>query len=112
MTSEQVLSKAKLYTLWRVGAEEANEIGGHYVGVIGRLKAGKTEAEANSELNRIAEQMKKQYDDARGWRVVTTSLAKDALGAANDQLSLLMVGALLVLVIAPCWHRFVRHDRL
>jgi putative ABC transport system permease protein len=100
VTSKQVLSKAKLYTLWRVGAKEANEISGHYAGVIARLKTGKTEAEANSELNHIAEQMEKQYDDARGWRVLTTSLAKDALGAANDQLSLLMVGALLVLVIA------------
>jgi putative ABC transport system permease protein len=100
VASERMLAKPKLYTLWRVGANEANQIGGHYAGVVGRLKAGVSEAQANAELNRFAENMEKQYDDALGWRVITVPMAKAFLGSATEQLSLLMAGALLVLLIA------------
>jgi putative ABC transport system permease protein len=100
VASEKMLSKPKLYTLWRLGADEANQIGGHYAGVVGRLKAGVSEAQANAELNRIAENMEKQYEDALGWRVITVPVAKAFLGSATEQLTLLMAGALLVLLIA------------
>src|SRR3954466_3703120 len=51
--------------------ETANDArGGHYINVVGRLKAGVTVLQARAELTLIADQLAKQYPDPqKGWGI-------------------------------------------
>lgn len=92
--------RVEFYSLWRLGAKEAQELGGHYTGVVGRLAPGRTLQEAHAELNTIAVRMEQEHpDQSTGWRVLTDTLADAWLGDASRRLYLLLGGVALVLLI-------------
>lgn len=89
-----------VYTLWRLGESEAQQIGGHYTGVIARLAAGRTIQGAHAELNTIAERLEQEYpDNSTGWRVIVDPLLDRVVGDAGKRLYLLLGGVALVLLI-------------
>lgn len=93
-------SSIEAFTLWRLGADEAQQIGAHYTGVVARLKDGHTIDQAHAELNAIAVRLDDEYPaQSMGWRVLTQSLAESALGDAGRRLYLLLGGVVLVLLI-------------
>lgn len=62
--------KIDLFTPAVFSAEERQDHGGHYISVIGRLKAGVTVEQARSEMNVIAGRLAKQFPDTnKGWGV-------------------------------------------
>jgi putative ABC transport system permease protein len=66
-------SKIDVWTPMAFKPEEtANDArGGHYINVVGRLKAGVTVAQARAELTLIADQLAKQYPDPqKGWGIL------------------------------------------
>lgn len=92
--------RTEFYSLWRLGAREAQQIGAHYTGVVGRLAPGRTLETALAELNTIAERMEQEYpDQSTGWRVLADPLADALLGDASRRLYLLLGGVALVLLI-------------
>jgi predicted permease len=59
-----------LWTPMAFNAGQAQQHGSHYISVIGRLKAGATPEQANTEMNTIAAQLSEQFPDSNaGWRV-------------------------------------------
>ena len=93
-------ARTEFHVLWRPGADEAQQIGAHYTGVIGRLAPGATMEAAHAELNLIAERLEEEYpDQSTGWRVLTQPLADALLGDASKRLYLLLGGVALVLLI-------------
>jgi len=88
----------EVYTLWRPGAEEAKGIGGHYTGVVARMKPGVTVDQALTEMNTIDLRVEKEFpDNSMGWRSLVKPLAEDMLGDASKRLYLLLGGVALVL---------------
>ncbi|HUG97662.1 MAG TPA: ABC transporter permease [Gammaproteobacteria bacterium] len=91
---------AEVYTLWRPGEREAQQMGAHYAGVIGRLAPGRTIEAARSELNTIAERLEQEFpEEATGWRVIIDPLLDRVLGDAGKRIYLLLGGVALVLLI-------------
>lgn len=90
----------EVYTLWRLGDSEAQQIGAHYTGVVARLAPGRTIEGAHAELDTIAERLEREYPDASaGWRVLTYPLLERVVGDAGKRLYLLLGGVVLVLLI-------------
>lgn len=90
----------EVYTLWRLGSDEAQQMGAHYTGVVARLAPGRTIEGAHAELTTIAERLDSEYpDSSMGWRIVTEHLADSMLGDAGKRLFLLFGGVVLVLLI-------------
>lgn len=91
---------AEVYTLWRIGESEAQQMGAHYAGVIARLAPGRTIEGARSELNTIAERLAQEFpEEATGWRVIVDPLLDRVLGDAGKRIYLLLGGVALVLLI-------------
>jgi putative ABC transport system permease protein len=91
----------EVYALWRVTAEEKQNHGGHYTGVVGRLAPGRTLEGAQAELDTIAARLERELGGSNvGWRTKVTYFADDLLGEARGRLLLLLAGVGLVLLIA------------
>src|SRR5215475_1470856 len=82
-------------------AEE--ERGNHVVTVLGRLRPGVTIAQADAELNSVAEQLERQYPKSNaGWRVRLTSI-KDWIVNSDSRTSLyVMMTAAGLLLLGAC----------
>lgn len=94
-------SDVDLWTLWRVTADEANQHGGHYIGVIARLASGVLPKSANTELDGIAAQLEKALPDSNtGWRTIVEPLPDVLFGDARTRLLMLLAGVGLVLLIS------------
>ncbi len=90
-----------LWTLWRVSAEEANQHGGHYIGVIARLAPGVTPEGAHTELDGIAANLERSLPDSNtGWRTIVQPLPDVMFGDARTRLLMLLGGVGLVLLIS------------
>lgn len=75
----------------------------HDYSVIGRLKPGVTVAQAQSELNMIAERLAKQYPATnQGWSVRTETLLKGINGDLTPLYMDLIQGATLFLLLVVC----------
>ena len=76
--------------------------GGHYLYVAGRLKAGVTLPQAQSELQSIEEALQKQFPDAnKGWNSRIIPMQEDLAG--NFRLALLVLfGAVVLIFLIAC----------
>ena len=68
----------------------------YYLRVIGRLKSGSTEQEAQAELGAIASQVEQQYPSSKSNVARVTTLKKSIVG--DSDLSCLAVGAVLFFI--------------
>jgi putative ABC transport system permease protein len=81
-------------------AADANDLNGHWLRIIGRLARGVTMAQAQGELDAFGSSLATTYaDQAKGWRLVSQSLSDALLRQLWQFFSLLMAGALFVLLI-------------
>ena len=75
--------------------------GGHYLGGIGRLKAGTSLAAAQADLNAIAARAEQQFPDSNsGWDTTLSSLQEAAVGRIRPALLTLTAAVGFVLLIA------------
>ena len=81
-------------------AADASDLSGHWLRITGRLARGVTMAQAQGELDAIGSSLAATYaDQAKGWRLVSQSLSDAMLHQLWQFFSLLMAGALFVLLI-------------
>jgi putative ABC transport system permease protein len=81
-------------------AEDKQNHGGHYLGVVARLKPGVTVAQAGSELSIIAASLEKQLPDSnKGWHVIVKAALDDTVGSVRPQLYSLLAAVGFLLLI-------------
>lgn len=77
-----------------------NQRGSHYMEGIGRLKPGKTPAEAQAEMNTLVAEVGREHGGYEGWHMLVIPLYRDVVGA-DERMLLVLLGAVgLVLLIA------------
>ena len=82
--------------------EERQNHGGHYIGVVGRLKEGVTLEQARAELETIALRLAQQFPDTNtGWGVKLTPMLESAVGDVRPILFSLL-GAVGFLLLIAC----------
>ena len=82
-------------------AADAQQHGGHYISVIGRLKAGVTPEQANTDLNTIAARLSEQFPNTNtGWRVSVSPMQEYNVRDIRPALLVLLGAVALVLLIA------------
>jgi putative ABC transport system permease protein len=90
--------------LWKPMAfttQEAQNHGGHWLSVIGRLKPGATEDQARTEMVAIAGRLAAQYPDANtGWSLKLMSLLEFTVRSVKPALIVLLCAVAFVLLIA------------
>src|ERR1700732_3656746 len=75
--------------------------GGHYVGVVGRLKPGVTRQQAQAEMDSIQGALQTQFpDDNKGWNIWIVPLQEDVVGDTRTELLVLLGAVGLVFLIA------------
>jgi len=85
----------------RIFSQSSSRRGGHYLTILGRLKAGVTGAQAQAELTSIEEGLEKQFpDDNKGWSVRLIPIREDLLGDVRPALLVLLGAVGLVFLIA------------
>ena len=72
----------------------------YYLRVIGRLKPGATEQEAQAELGAIASQVEQQYPSSKSKVARVTRLKKSIVGSSELSLSVLLGAVFFILLIA------------
>ncbi len=73
----------------------------HYLRAIGRLRAGVSIAQAQADLNAVAERLGRQYPDTNaGHGVRVLGLVEDMTGGSRQFLAVLMGAAIFVLLLA------------
>ena len=76
--------------------------GSHFLGVVGRLKAGASIEAARAEMTAIAARLEAQYPDTnKGWGVVATPLLEASVGNVRPLITLLL-GAVGVVLLVAC----------
>jgi putative ABC transport system permease protein len=100
---DPLLSRSELWIPAAYTAEKIADHDNHYLNVIARLKSGTSQAQAQSELNVIAQWLQKQYpidDQDRGFRLqpLTTALLGDQ--RVGLRMMLAAVGFLLLIACA------------
>ncbi len=75
--------------------------GAHFCNAVGRLKPGVSIAQADADLNSIAERLAQQYPNTnRPWRIATKSLHNEIVGNSRTSLLVLFGAVFFVLLIA------------
>ena len=75
--------------------------GAHFCNAVGRLKTGVSIAQADADLNAIAERLAQQYPNTnRPWRIATKSLHDEIVGTSRTSLLVLFGAVFFVLLIA------------
>ena len=83
-------------------SDERQNHGGHYIGVVGRLKEGVTLEQARAELDTIALRLAQQFPDTNtGWGVKLTPMLESAVGDVRPILFSLL-GAVGFLLLIAC----------
>ena len=79
---------------------DPNDRGSHYMEAIGRLKSGKTPAEAQAEMNAVVTEVGREHGRNGGWHMLVIPLYREIVGA-DERMLLVLLGAVgLVLLIA------------
>src|SRR5215813_14217136 len=73
---------------------------GFFLPVVGRLKPGVTRAQAQADLDVIANQIEKQFPDMAGYGVNVVPVLENTVGPIRRALMILFVAVLFVLLIA------------
>ncbi|MBO0861662.1 MAG: ABC transporter permease [Chloracidobacterium sp.] len=73
---------------------------GFFLPVVGRLKSGVTRAQAQADLDVIANQIEKQFPDMAGYGVNVVPMLENTVGPIRRSLMVLFVAVLFVLLIA------------
>jgi len=79
-----------------------SERGAHFLGAIGRLKAGATLAQANADATAVAAGLEKQYPDENGHLGLALQSASEALVGDVRQSLLLLLGAVGFVLLIAC----------
>jgi predicted permease len=72
-----------------------------YLNTVGRLANGVTAAQANAELDRLAQIQEQRFPDLQGWRMTVTPLADEIVGSARPVL-LAILGAVACVLLVAC----------
>ena len=97
----QFPARAEIWTPLAMNLQNWQQRGGHYLGGIGRLKAGTALAAAQSDLNGIAARAEQQFPDSNsGWDTTLSSLQESAVGKIRPALLTLTAAVGFVLLIA------------
>jgi putative ABC transport system permease protein len=81
---------------------EAAVRGEHHFLTAGRLKAGVTLQQAQTEMNTISERLERAYpDDDKGWGAVVNSMREETVGSVRPAL-LMMLGAVAFVLLIAC----------
>ncbi|MBI1950288.1 MAG: ABC transporter permease, partial [Acidobacteria bacterium] len=94
-------NRSEVWTPMAFDQDELASRGSHYLNVIGRLKPGVTLESARSEMNTIADRLRRQYPDSNtGWGVIVTPLEEMIVGGVRPSLLVLLGAVGFVLLIA------------
>lgn len=92
--------ETELWTPMAFTAKDAENHGGHFIGVVARLKPGITKAQAETEMKVIASRLEQQYPDTNtGWSVKIVPLLEYAVGDMRSALMILFGAVVFVLLI-------------
>ncbi|HXB69661.1 MAG TPA: ABC transporter permease [Candidatus Acidoferrales bacterium] len=93
--------RTEIWTPMAMNLQNWQQRGGHYLGGIGRLKAGSSLAAAQADLNAIAALADKQYPDSNsGWDTTLKSLQESVVGEIRPAILTLTAAVGFVLLIA------------
>jgi len=79
----------------------SNQRGSHYLNGIARLKPGITPAQAVTDLNRIAAQIRQQYGLSRTWNALVIPLRQEVVGK-TERLLVVLLGAVGAVLLIAC----------
>lgn len=92
---------AALWVPLSLDNDERENRGGHYLGVLGRLKPGVSLAQARADMATIASNLERQYPDSKqGWSVLVQTMLETEVGDTRPALAVLAWAVALVLLIA------------
>jgi putative ABC transport system permease protein len=92
---------ASLWVPMSFNNDERGNRGGHYLGVLGRLKPGVSLEQARADMASIASNLERQYPDSnKGWSVLVQPLLETVVGDTRPALVVLVWVVGLVLLIA------------
>ncbi len=91
---------AALWVPMSLNIDEQENRGGHYLGVLGRLKPGVSLEQARADMASIAGNLERQYPDSKqGWSVLVQSMLETEVGDTRPALAVLVWAVALVLLI-------------
>jgi putative ABC transport system permease protein len=91
----------ELWTPMAFAAQDAQQHGGHYIQVIGRLKPGSSIEQTQEEMSTIAGRLAEQYPNTNaGWGVKVIPLLESAVRSIKPALLVLFGAVAFVLLIA------------
>ena len=94
-------SHAALWVPLSLDNDEREDRGGHYLGVLGRLKPGVSLEQARADMASIASNLARQYPDYKqGWSVLVQTMLETEVGDTRPALAVLVWAVGLVLLIA------------
>ena len=97
----QFPARAVIWTPLAMNLQNWQQRGGHYLGGIGRLKAGTSLAAAQADLNAIAARAEQQFPNSNsGWDTTLSSLQEAVVGRIRPALLTLTAAVGFVLLIA------------
>jgi len=79
---------------------DPNQRGSHFMDAIGRLKPGVSAEQANTDLNAVLAQLKKEHPSEQGWRIYLVPLYREMVGRTEHMLYVLLGAVGLLLLIA------------
>jgi putative ABC transport system permease protein len=96
-------TKAELFVPWKFSADEMENRGAKWLGVVGRRRDGVDLEAVRADLKSLAARLEAAYPDKNaGWTVVVDSLADDLVGSSRRGLFVILgaVGILFAIVCA------------
>src|SRR5580692_493574 len=94
-------SRAQIWTPLALNLENWQQRGGHYLGVIGRLKEGSSLTAAQADLNTIAAVAEQNFPNSNaGWDTTLSSLQESVVGRIRPAMLTLAPSVGFVLLIA------------
>jgi predicted permease len=97
--SFRTVGNAEVWVPWTMSADEQRERRFHLVGTIGRLRGGRSAAEAESELDTIYRQLEADYPETTAQWSPRVLPLRDLLIGDSERALMVLGGAVLVLVV-------------
>jgi putative ABC transport system permease protein len=85
-----------------LGADPAENRGGQYINVVGRMRVGVSLAGARAEMTAIAERLEREYPGAKAGEGVTLVALQDSMIAEARPLLLVLLGAVGFVLLIAC----------